>query len=39
MVRWRELLFAFLHRNARSAADHFRLPPERVAEIGIPVDL
>lgn len=39
MARWRERLFAVLHRNARSAADHFRLPPHRVVEIGLPVDI
>lgn len=39
MVRWRERLFALLHRNAVSAAEYFRLPPDRVIEIGIPVEL
>jgi KUP system potassium uptake protein len=39
MARWRERLFAVLHRNARSAADHFQLPPSRVVEIGMPVDI
>lgn len=39
MARWREHLFAFLHRNARSAADYFNLPPARVAEIGAPVEI
>jgi KUP system potassium uptake protein len=39
MARWRERLFALLHRNARSAADHFRLPPSRVVEIGMLVDI
>lgn len=39
MAPWREHLFALLHRNARSAADHFHLPPARVVEIGIPVEL
>ena len=39
MARWRERLFALLHRNAASAADYFRLPPGRVIEIGAPVDI
>jgi KUP system potassium uptake protein len=39
MARWRERLFTMLHRNARSAADHFRLPPSRVVEIGLAVDI
>ncbi|GIU92135.1 MAG: putative potassium transport system protein kup 1 [Acidimicrobiia bacterium] len=39
MARWRERLFAVLHRNAASAADFFRLPPDRVVEIGAPVTI
>ncbi len=39
MAPWREHLFALLHRNARSAADHFNLPPSRVVEIGTPVEI
>jgi KUP system potassium uptake protein len=34
-----EGLFAFLSRNARSAVDHFGLPPERVVEFGTRIDL
>jgi KUP system potassium uptake protein len=34
-----ERLFDFLSRNAKSAADHFDLPPERVVEIGTKIDL
>ena len=36
---FRERLFDFMHRNARSAADYFRLPVVRVIEIGIPVEI
>ena len=36
---FRERLFNFMHRNARSAADYFRLPVDRVIEIGIPVEI
>ncbi|MGH8887332.1 MAG: potassium transporter Kup [Egibacteraceae bacterium] len=39
MVSWRERLFAFIQRNATSAADYFCLPPERVVIIGVPVQL
>ncbi len=39
MAIWREHLFAVMHRNAASAATHFRLPPRRSLEIGIPVEL
>jgi KUP system potassium uptake protein len=34
-----ESLFSLLSRNAKSAIDHFGLPPERVVELGIRVDL
>ena len=36
---WRKSLFAFLSRNARAASDFFGLPPERVLEIGIQLEL
>ena len=36
---WREHLYAFMHRNAASAARFFRLPPERVIEVGIQVQI
>ena len=35
----REGLFHFLHRNARAAADYFGLPPERVVDIGVIVEI
>jgi KUP system potassium uptake protein len=34
MAPWRERLFAAMMRNAQSAADFFRLPHDRVIEIG-----
>ncbi|WP_425306921.1 KUP/HAK/KT family potassium transporter [Caballeronia zhejiangensis] len=39
MALWRERLFAFLVRNAAQAADYFSLPPNRVVEMGGPVNL
>lgn len=39
MARWRERLFVLLHRNATSAGDYFRLPADRVIEIGVPVEI
>jgi KUP system potassium uptake protein len=39
MAVWREHLFALLHRNASSAVDYFKLPRDRVVEIGSPVDI
>jgi KUP system potassium uptake protein len=35
----REKLFYFLHRNARSAAEYFRLPFDRVVDIGVVVEI
>ncbi len=39
MALWRERLFVFLSRNAVRAVTFFRLPPERVIELGIQVEL
>jgi KUP system potassium uptake protein len=39
MARWRKALFAFLSRNARPATHFFRIPPNRVVELGIRVEL
>jgi KUP system potassium uptake protein len=39
MASWRERLFVFLARNAVRATTFFRLPPERVVELGVQVEL
>jgi KUP system potassium uptake protein len=39
MGRWRETLFAYLSRNAQSANTYFRVPPNRVVELGAQVEL
>ena len=39
MASWRKAIFAFLSRNARPATHFFRIPPNRVIEIGIRVEL
>ena len=39
MAHWRKGLFAFISRNARSATAYFGLPPNRVVELGMQVDL
>jgi KUP system potassium uptake protein len=39
MALWRERLFVALNRNAADATGFFRLPPERVVEIGVQVEL
>ena len=39
MAFWRERLFVAMYRNARSAADYFSLPSNRVVELGSQVVL
>ncbi len=39
MPGWREKLFIVMFRNAGSAADYFRIPPNRVVELGTQVEL
>ncbi len=39
MPGWREKLFILMFRNAGSAADYFRIPPNRVVELGTQVEL
>jgi KUP system potassium uptake protein len=39
MFRWRKSLFSFISRNARSATQYFGIPPDRVVELGMQIDL
>ena len=39
MAMWRERLFVLLARNAVRATTFFRLPPERVVELGVQVEI
>lgn len=39
LTGWRERLFNVMHRNARDAADYFKLPIDRVVAIGVPVEI
>lgn len=39
MALWREALFATLSRNARDAADYYRVPTNRVIELGTQVEI
>ncbi|HET8655629.1 MAG TPA: potassium transporter Kup [Longimicrobiaceae bacterium] len=39
MAVWREKLFSTMSRNARGAASFFRLPPNRVVELGAQIEL
>jgi KUP system potassium uptake protein len=38
-LRWRKALFAFLSRNSRSASDYFGIPPNRVVELGVQIEI
>jgi KUP system potassium uptake protein len=39
MARWREKLFGFMSKNARSATSYFRIPPNRVVELGEQIEI
>lgn len=39
MAIWRERLFVLMNRNAHDAAEFFRLPPDRVVEIGVRAEM
>jgi len=39
LARWRKRLFAFLSRNSRPPTDFFQIPPDRVVEMGMQVQL
>ncbi len=39
MAIWRERLFAFLSRNAQRPTDFFRIPANRVVELGMQVEM
>ena len=39
LIKWRRALFAFLNRNAVRPSDYYRLPPDRVMELGLQVEL
>ena len=39
MATWRERLFVLMARNAVRAIGYFRLPPERVVELGVQVEI
>ncbi|PYR70175.1 MAG: potassium transporter Kup, partial [Acidobacteria bacterium] len=39
MAIWREKLFVLMTRNAMRATAFFRLPPERVVELGVQVEM
>ncbi len=39
MARWRKRLFAFMSRNATPPTAYFNIPPNRVVELGIQIEL
>jgi len=39
MAFWRDKLFGYMHRNAASATDFFRIPMTRLVELGAPVEI
>jgi len=39
MALWRERLFGLLSRNARRATQYFKIPPDRVCELGAEIEL
>ncbi len=39
MAKWRKVFFAFLSRNARAPTEFFNLPPNRVVELGVQIEL
>jgi len=39
MATWREKLFVLMSRNAVRATAYYRLPPERVVELGVQVEM
>jgi KUP system potassium uptake protein len=39
VARWRKILFAFLAKNSRAPTEFFNLPPNRVVELGLQIEL
>ncbi len=39
MAAWREVIFAWLNRNAQAASDYFKIPPNRVIELGTQIEI
>jgi KUP system potassium uptake protein len=39
VARWRKMLFSFLARNSKPPTSFFNLPPNRVVELGLQIEL
>jgi len=39
MAHWRKIMFSFLSKNSRAPTEFFNLPPNRVVELGLQIEL
>ncbi|HEV7557009.1 MAG TPA: hypothetical protein VGO00_16195, partial [Kofleriaceae bacterium] len=39
VARWRKMLFSYLSRNSKPPTSFFNLPPNRVVELGLQIEL
>jgi KUP system potassium uptake protein len=39
MMNWRKLIFTFMSRNAQPATSYFSIPPSRVVELGMQIEI
>jgi K+ transporter len=39
MAKWREILFIWMAHLAAKASDYYRIPPNRVVELGAQVEI
>jgi KUP system potassium uptake protein len=39
MAKWRKVVFSFLSKNSRAPTEFFHLPPNRVVELGLQIEL
>jgi len=39
MAKWRKVMFSFLSKNSRAPTEFFNLPPNRVVELGLQIEL
>ena len=39
MTRWRETIFAIMHRNVQRPGAYFHIPSEQIMEIGVEFEI
>ncbi len=39
MMKWRRVVFTFMSRNAQPATAYFSIPPSRVVELGMQIEI